>query len=86
MSQKSVEIAKRALEALNRRDLDSYDEMFTPEFEWFPALPTAVESQSYRGRDGVERYFEEIADTWGVFRLADDEYRPAGESVLLSVE
>jgi ketosteroid isomerase-like protein len=38
MSQENVEIAKRLIDAYNRRDLDAYDDLYTPDFERFPAL------------------------------------------------
>jgi len=83
VSQETVEVAKRATLAFNRRDDDSYDEIFTQDFEWFPAFPTTLESEGYRGREGVERYFEEISDTWDEFRVVHDEYRQVGGSVLM---
>jgi ketosteroid isomerase-like protein len=39
MSQENVELAERAMAAFNRRDLDIYDDLFTQDFEWLPALP-----------------------------------------------
>jgi len=69
--------------AFGQRDLSSYEELFTPDFEWLPALPMAIESEGYRGRDGVERYLEEISDTWEAYRVIPDEYRDVGNSVLM---
>jgi len=34
MSKKNVEIVKRLADAFNRRDLDAYDGLCTPDFEW----------------------------------------------------
>ena len=74
MSQANVEIVKRAIDAFNRRDPDSYgdpldpetySELFTPDFEWLPALPAAVEGSSYRGRKGIETVDDERRETWG---------------------
>jgi hypothetical protein len=42
MSQDHVEVAKRAMTDFAQRDLGSYEELFTPDFEWLPALPMAI--------------------------------------------
>jgi hypothetical protein len=55
MPQGNVDIAKRSIDALNRRNLDVYDDLVTREFEWFPALPSTVEGDGYLGREGIER-------------------------------
>jgi ketosteroid isomerase-like protein len=83
VSQQNVQVAKRAMTAFAQRDIESYEELFTPDFEWLPALPMAIESEGYRGRDGVERYFEEISDTWEAYSVIPDEYRDVGSSVLM---
>jgi ketosteroid isomerase-like protein len=83
MSRGNVEIAKRVIDAFNRRNLDAYDDLFTPDFEWFPAFPGTVEGDGYLGREGTERYLEEISDTWGEFRAIAEEYRDLGDRVLL---
>jgi ketosteroid isomerase-like protein len=84
MSQ-NVEIVKRALDAYNRRDLDVYDELYTPDYEWFPALMGTVDGDSFRGREGLARYYEVVRDTWEDFRVAGEEFRDLGESVLVAI-
>jgi ketosteroid isomerase-like protein len=83
MSQEDVEMAKRSMDALNRRTLDAYDDVFTQDFEWFPALPSTVEGGGYLGRGGVETYLGEINDTWEEFRVIAEEYRDLGGRVLM---
>jgi hypothetical protein len=53
MSQENVEVAERAMNAFNRRDIDAFIQQTTADFEWFPALGMAVEGGSFRGREGV---------------------------------
>ena len=44
MSPDKVELAKRAADAYNRRDVDTlFAGLATPDFEWFPALTGAFE-------------------------------------------
>jgi ketosteroid isomerase-like protein len=83
VSQENVELAERSMDGFNRRDLDAYDEVFTKDFEWFPAFPGTVEGGTYIGREGIEKYFGEIDDTWEEFRIVAGEYRDLGGRVLL---
>ncbi len=82
MSQESVEAGSRMMDAFNRRDIDAFVEPTTADFEWFPALGMAVEGSSFRGREGVEGYFEALHATWEEVRLVAEEVRDLGESVL----
>ena len=43
MAQENVKSCRRAIEAWNRRDLDGWLETATPDVEWIPASPAAVE-------------------------------------------
>jgi uncharacterized protein len=83
MSRENIELAKRGVDAFNRRDLSTHEELCTPDFQWFPAMPGIVEGGGYRGREGVEAYYREITDTWEEYRAVGDEFHDLGESVLL---
>jgi ketosteroid isomerase-like protein len=78
-----VEIAERAIDAINRRDLDAYDELFTADCEWFPAMPGIIEGDSFKGREGFADYAAEIADTWEESNIVVDEFRGRGNWVLI---
>ena len=69
---------------LNRRDLDAFDELVTPDAEWAPAMPGAVGGGNYRGREGFgeEPYLAEYRDAWSAFRVVLEEYRDLGDRVL----
>jgi len=82
MSRENVEVVKRGIAAYNSRDINAVYELATPDFEWVPAIVAMIEGESVRGRDGMERYFQEIADTWEDYRLAIDELRDLDTSVL----
>jgi len=83
MSQANVELAKRSLDAYNRRDLEIYDELYTPDFEWVSPTTSAVEGGSYRGRAAFERYFAMVGETWDEFRVTVTDVREVGDRVLL---
>jgi ketosteroid isomerase-like protein len=82
MSEANVEIAKRAIDAFNRLDVDDFAELTTPDSELFRAFG-ALEGGSYRGRQGIEAWFRDLRDAWEETRIVADERRDLGESVLL---
>ena len=82
MSRENLEIAKRNVEAFNRLDVDGFVECTTPDFEWFPVGATALEGGSFLGREGVEKYFAELRDTWEEIRLVAQEFRDLGDCTL----
>lgn len=77
-----MELVERALDAFNRRDLDSYDDFYTPDYQWFPALTGTIEGRSYVGREGMELWSVEASDTWEWFTVITDELRDLGDRVL----
>jgi ketosteroid isomerase-like protein len=83
MSQENVEIAKRALDAFNRRDLHAFMEIATPDIELFPAMAGAVDGGSVRGHEGIETLFGDIRDTWEEQLVIGDEFRDLGDRVLV---
>jgi hypothetical protein len=86
MSHENVEIVKRGIDAFNDRDVDLLATLVTPDFAWFPALPGVVEGDGYRGREGIEMYFEEISNTWAELRVIGGEFRDLGDGGSCSVE
>jgi ketosteroid isomerase-like protein len=85
MSQENVEIVKRAIDAVNRRDADGLAEFLTPDCEWFPAMLREVEGMAFQGREGLDAYLAAIADTWEEFRIVVDEFRPFGDDRVLGL-
>jgi ketosteroid isomerase-like protein len=83
MSQQNVEIAKRATDALNRRDWDALFALVTADFEWLPAMPGAVQDAGYRGREEFATYAREVEETWEYLRAVIEEVRDLGDRVLL---
>jgi ketosteroid isomerase-like protein len=82
MSQENAEIVKRAANAFNERDIETFIALTTPDFEWCPAMDRLIEGGSYRGREGIEAYFEVVSRTWEEFQLLPDEFRDLGDCVL----
>jgi ketosteroid isomerase-like protein len=82
MSQANVELVRNGIAAWNQRDADMWLRYATPEIEWLPAGPAAVDSTVYRGYDEVASGFAAVWETWSVFEFQEREVRDLGDSVL----
>ena len=82
MSEQSVAVARNAVAAFNRRDVQGLIDLITDDFTWRTWTST-VEFTTYEGADGLESYFRD-ADVWEVLRLDVDEYRDLGNKVLVA--
>ena len=82
MSQENVEIAKRAIGAFNRRDVDAFAALTTPDFEWSPSM-VAIEGEVFRGREGIDRYFGSLRNSWKSFTILDDRFRYLADLVVM---
>ena len=83
MSQENVETVKHALDAFNRRDIKSFLELVTDDYEWFPSMVSVLEGGSFRGREGVEAYFRESANAWQELRVMGHDFRDLGDRVVV---
>ncbi|HME05339.1 MAG TPA: nuclear transport factor 2 family protein [Solirubrobacteraceae bacterium] len=81
MSRTNVEITKGVVNAFNRRDIDAFAELTTPDFEWVPVM-VAIEGEVFRGREGIETYLGRLDEAWEDYRVAAGEYRDLGDRVL----
>jgi ketosteroid isomerase-like protein len=82
MSQTNVEVVKVLMNAVNRRDIDTFAGLTTADFEWFPVFAARVEGDVYRGREGIETFLGEVDQTWEEFRPVPEQYRDLGDRVL----
>jgi len=79
-----VEEFKRATDAANRRDIESFLEMLDPEVEWHPGLVTLLEGEAtvYRGREEVRKLLQDIFESFADFRFDFSEIRDLGDRIL----
>jgi ketosteroid isomerase-like protein len=82
MSQENVEIAKRVIDAFNRRDVDAIFECVNPDVEWFPAMSVTF-GGGLRGREGIESYVREVSDTWKEYRVVGQDFRDLADDRVL---
>jgi ketosteroid isomerase-like protein len=82
MSRANVEIAKRVIDAFNRRDVDAIFACVNPDVEWFPAMSVTF-GGGLRGREGIESYVREVSDTWEEYRVVGQDFRDLAEDRVL---
>jgi len=63
--------------------LARYDDFFTADYRWYPAITAAVEGEAFQGRDGLAAWTRGLGDAWGSFRRTDDQYLAVGDGVLV---
>jgi ketosteroid isomerase-like protein len=84
MSQENVEMARAAIDALNRKDLDAFFKDVAPGFE----LDFSRAVGPYRGvfrLDQARRSVEEFRETWESARVEPHEFIEAGDLVIVPV-
>jgi ketosteroid isomerase-like protein len=82
MSEANVEIAKQAIEAFNKTDVEAFAALTTPDFEWSPSM-VAIDGEIFRGREGIEKYFGHLNDAWEKFHILRDGFRVSSELVIM---
>jgi len=79
-----LEVARRALAAWNATDLETLDDLTTPDSEFVPAIVGALDGGPVRGIDAFRRFVAGVRDAWTEPpRVENGEFRPVGEQVLL---
>ena len=84
MSQENVEVVRGAVEAYAREGLDASMRYYAPEVEW-STTDVAIERATYRGHDGVRRFFGSLDDEFNDLRFDVEDLIDAGETVILTL-
>ena len=84
MSQENVEIVKRAVAALNERDIDSYLACCTEDIELH--TPLAAIGGVYDGHDGIRRFFADVSDAGPDLRVTIERLEAIGADRVLTFE
>ncbi len=82
MSQETVELARKVLDALGKRDPAHLIALSDPEVEWHSFFAIG-ESGVYRGHDGTRRYMSDLADAWEIGRAEVDDALGIGNVAVL---
>ena len=81
MSHENVEIVRRAIAAINARDIDAYLACCTENVELL--LPMA--GAEYLGPVGIKRFFTDIEDIGPDFRTEVQRVQPIGDTTVLAL-
>lgn len=85
MSQQSVELVRGAIEAFNSGELQRVLATLRPDFEGRVAPELSAEPDTYRGHEGIERYFESFREAFERITFAAEELVDAGDAVVVAM-
>lgn len=83
MSESNLEIVKRGYEALETGGFEDWLPFFDPEFEMTTPAALASEPGTYRGPEGIRRWWEEFYEAMDEVRLEPHEFHEVGELVVV---
>lgn len=79
-----IEIVRAVLDAFNRRDKEAIIELVDPEMRLVAMTGRLLrEGEPYEGRDGLLRYFDDVARLWAGLQVEPSEMQSAGDSVVV---
>lgn len=82
MSQENVDAVRRAVAAVNRRDIDGYLACCTDDVQL--STPLAEVTGVYEGADGIRRFFADVGDTGPDFELTIERVEAIGRDRVLT--
>jgi len=85
VSQGNVEIVRAVLEAFNGEDMARTLALIGSDFEGEVPPSFSAEPDTYRGHEGVRRYFESFHDAMSDIHFHPERFWDAGESVVVEV-
>jgi ketosteroid isomerase-like protein len=86
VGESNVEIAKRGFELLATRGVDGFLEFIHPDFVSVAPPELAVEPQTYRGREGVKRWFDLWYEAVDEVRLEPEEFIEVGDQIVVPLK
>ena len=85
MSSENVDSVRRGFELLRDQGLEAMLEFVDPEFEVTTPPELTVEPATYRGHDGLRRYFESFYEVMEEIRYEPEDFIAAGDQVVVPV-
>jgi uncharacterized protein len=86
MAQENVEIVRSAYAALAEQGVEAVLAFADPEFEATTPPSLASEPDTYRGHDGVRRYFGSFGDAMEGVYFEGEEFTSVGDKVLVDTK
>jgi ketosteroid isomerase-like protein len=85
MSNQNVEIVRQAFAAFNCEDIGRILALTHPQLEVEIGPEISAEPDTYRGHDGMRRYFRTFQDAMDEIRFQPERFWDAGESVVVAL-
>jgi ketosteroid isomerase-like protein len=85
VSRENVEIVRQLTEAFNGEDMASMLALIAPDFEFEIPPSFSAEPDTYRGHDGVRRYFQSFHDVMSEIRFHPEHFWEQGEAVVVDI-
>src|SRR5271155_4553244 len=85
MSGENVEVVRRVNAAFNSGDVERILGLMHPDIETAVGPALSAEPDTYRGHDGIRRYFDSFVDAMNEIRFHQDGFREVGGSVVVAV-
>lgn len=83
MARGNVEIVKEGFDAFNSRGVEGVLPMIHPEFEATTPPELASEPDTYRGHEGVRRWFDSFDEVMDEIRWEPHAFSKAGDKVIV---
>ena len=83
MSDANVELARRAFEALGEDGVEAMLPFVHEDFEMVTPPHLAAEPDTYRGHEGVRRWFDTFYEAMDEVQIEPQEIREAGDQVVM---
>jgi ketosteroid isomerase-like protein len=83
--EENVELVRQGFEAMRGGDVEAVLPLIHPEFEVTTPPGLAAEPDTYRGPDGIRRYFESFYEVMDRVSFEADDFIPVGERVVVPV-
>jgi ketosteroid isomerase-like protein len=80
-----LEVLRELFDAFNGADIDRVVELTHPEFLAEIPPEISAEPDTYRGHDGIRRYFDSFVDVMTEIRFQPEGFWEAGESVVVAM-
>jgi ketosteroid isomerase-like protein len=84
VSQENVELTRNVTTAFNEGGVEALLPYVHPDFEFSTPPQISLEPETYRGHDGLRRYFGQWADAADRVRILLDEVLDGGDTVVFS--
>ena len=81
MSQQNVEVVQEIYDRLNRGDVEGVVELCDDDF-LMDMSERVFNPDTYRGHDGIRRFYDGVSDAWESYRWNVEETRVEGEMVV----